>query len=89
MTTEQSNQRFALYTQGRCAFCMYVMHVIRKLDLDVELRDVGRDPQHRQDLMSATGRSTVPVLRIAHNDGRDEWLPESRDIVRYLNSHHG
>ena len=43
-----------------------------------------QDSEHRGSLMEAMGRGTVPVLRIDHEDGRVEWLPESDDIVRYL-----
>ena len=82
----RSNQRFALYTKGFCVYCTYVKHAIDKLGLDIEFRDIGKDAQHRADLLAATGRATVPVLRIAHDDGREEWMPESRDIVRYLES---
>ncbi len=49
-----------------------------------ELRDIFQDSQHRDDLVKARGRATVPVLRIESPDGEDRWMPESRDIVRYL-----
>lgn len=80
----RGSQRLSLYTRGRCFFCVYVMRAIKQLGLDVELRDIGCDPRHRSDLIAATGRKTVPVLHIEHDDGRIEWLPESRHIVRYL-----
>ena len=62
---------------------MRVRGAITKLGLDVELRDIRMDPRHRADLVAARGRTTVPVLRIETAAG-DEWMPESRDIVRYL-----
>ena len=68
---------------------MYVMRTIRQLGVDVELRDVNRNPEYRRDLIAATGRRTVPVLYIDDGDGRQQWLPESREIVRYLNSRFG
>ena len=88
-TQTEDGQRLALYTRGCCFFCVYVMRAIKQLGLEVELRDVGRDPGHRSDLIAATGRKTVPVLHIEHADGRIEWLPESREIVRYLYRHFG
>ncbi|MBT8495368.1 MAG: glutathione S-transferase domain-containing protein [Deltaproteobacteria bacterium] len=65
---------------------MKVRHVIDELGLDVELRDVRRDPTHRADLIEARGRRTVPVLRIDRGEGEDEWMPESRDIIHFLRS---
>ena len=44
--------------------------------------------------MNARGRGTVPVLRIVEGEGegdgaRDEWMPESRDIVSWLRREYG
>ncbi|MCG8419318.1 MAG: glutaredoxin [Proteobacteria bacterium] len=88
MNTETPDPDFALYTRARCAFCFYVVRAIRALGLDVEMRDIAREPEHRHALVAATGRMTVPVLRISHDDGREEWMPESRNIVRYLHKHY-
>ena len=57
---------------------------IDQLGIDVELRDVMQDSEHRDDLVEARGRATVPVLRIMSLEGEDRWMPESRDIIRYL-----
>ena len=57
---------------------------IDHLGVDVELRDIFENPQHRDDLIAARGRATVPVLRITSPNGEERWMPESRDIVRYL-----
>lgn len=73
----------ALYYYDSCPFCIRVLMAIRQLGLDIELRNILSDPQHRADLTAARGRATVPVLRISA-DGGDEWMPESVDIVAYL-----
>ena len=73
-----------LYHYQSCWYCMKVRRVIDELGIDVELRDVRRDPTHRADLLEARGRGTVPVLRIDRGDGEDEWMPESADIVDFL-----
>ncbi len=52
--------------------------------LEVELRNIHKVSAHRDALMEAMGRTTVPVLRIEDADGSVRWLPESADIVRYL-----
>ena len=72
-----------LYHYYGCPFCMMVERAIRELGLDVTRLDILEDDQARADLIAATGRKTVPVLKIG--DGPDaRWMPESRDIVRWL-----
>ena len=74
-----------LYHYWGCPFCMMVERVIDDLGLEVERLDILRDDQARKDLIAATGRKTVPVLKIG--DGPDaRWMPESRDIIRWLKS---
>ena len=72
-----------LYHYFGCPFCMMVERVIDRLGLEVERRDILREPEARTALIEATGRKTVPVLKIG--DGPEaRWMPESRDIVRWL-----
>lgn len=75
---------FALYEYAGCPFCGMVRSSIDRLGIKVEIRDIFEDPQNRSDLIAARGRATVPVLRITSPDGEDRWMPESRDIMRYL-----
>jgi len=76
-------ERLALYHFEGCPFCTVVRHEIDRLGIDVELRDIFDDPAYRRELIEARGRGTVPVLRCTGPAG-DRWMPESRDIVRYL-----
>ena len=73
----------ALYHYDSCPFCVRVRTAIHKLGMTVELRNIHREPRYRSELVAATGRQTVPVLRI-EKAGAVKWLPESADIVRYL-----
>ena len=66
-----------------------VRRAIDALGIEVELRDIYEDMQHRDDLIEARGRATVPVLRITSSEGENRWMPESRDIVRYLQESYG
>ena len=60
-----------------------VRRAIAELELEIPLRDILQDPQNLNDLVDATGRRTVPCLRI--EEGNEErWLHESRDIIAYL-----
>ncbi len=79
----------ALYFMTTCPFCQRVMKAIARLGLDVEMRDVVADNGLRDELIQARGRATVPVLWIQSPDGKVRWMPESRDIIHYLESTYG
>ncbi|MEM6634471.1 MAG: glutathione S-transferase N-terminal domain-containing protein [Pseudomonadota bacterium] len=80
----------ALYYMPYCPFCVMVLGVIDGLNVDIAMRDTSTNSQHRDDLIAARGRGTVPVLRITAADGSyDRWMPESRDIARYLQETYG
>ena len=76
--------KLALYHFNGCPFCSMVRAVIDRLGIDVELRDIFEHPQDCDDLIKARGRATVPVLRITSPGGDERWMPESQDIVHYL-----
>ena len=84
-----TEDHLALYYIDGCPYCNLVRSAIADLGIDVELRNVFTDEQHRSDLVNERGRATVPVLRITSPGGEDRWMPESRDIVRYLNKTYG
>jgi len=74
----------SLYGYPQCPFCARVLRAIDSIGLEIPLRNTMHEPSHREALLAAMGRGTVPVLRIEDDEGRVEWLPESADIVRYL-----
>ena len=79
-------QSLALYYASWCPYCVRVLNTIKELDLSelVILRNVDED-QHYDDLRTARGRGTVPVLRIQQDDdGEDVWMPESKEIKAFL-----
>ncbi len=83
-TDSPSDDKLVLYHFLGCPFCAMVTRAIDDLGVDVELRDINEDPKYRDELISARDRATVPVLRITSADGENHWMPESRDIVHYL-----
>lgn len=83
-----TEETLALYYFEACPFCRRVLTALKRLNVEVELRDIWRDPQHRTDLINARGRATVPVLRCMSGDV-DRWMPESRDIIAYLERRFG
>jgi glutathione S-transferase len=78
-----------LYGYPQCPYCRRVLSAIEALGLDVPLRNTMLDAEHNDALVAATGRETVPVMRIEGRDGSVRWLPESLDIVRFLNERYG
>jgi len=85
----KQEETLILYHQSLCGFCWSVRETIDELGIDVELRDVFADREHRDALQKARGRGTVPVLRRINADGESEWMPESDDIIRYLVTTYG
>jgi len=76
------DRELVLYKFDACPYCLRVMRALKKLDVAVTLRDTMREPDARDALISATGRTQVPCLFI---DG--EPLFESADIVAWLEAH--
>ena len=79
----------ALYQFRLCPFCVKTRRTVRRLGLDIELRDARNDPKWNQELISEGGKYQVPCLRISDGQGQVEWMYESSEIMRYLNSRFG
>jgi len=77
-------QIFCLYYYPACPFCAITLQAIKKLNLEVALKNIYDDPAYREELIENTGRSQVPCLRINSADGEDKWMLESRIIINYL-----
>lgn len=86
---EPTADRLALYYFETCPFCRRVLRSIDALGIDIELRNIYEDPAFLEELRVARGRTTVPVLRITSTDGEERWMPESSDIVAYLQATYG
>lgn len=86
---EPADERLALYYFDGCPFCVRVQRAIVALGLDVELRNIYRETSYLDELREARGRTTVPVLRITSPHGEERWMPESADIVAYLQATYG
>ena len=81
---EHAPTGLALYMFTGCGHCRRVIRTIETLGLEIELRDILKVPEHREELRREGGRGTVPCLRIARADGTVEWLYDSNIIIRYL-----
>ncbi len=79
-----SDDKLVLYHFLGCPFCAMVTRAIDNLGGRRIMHDINEDLKYRDELISARDRATVPVLRITSADGENHWMPESRDIVHYL-----
>ena len=86
--TDHDTNGLSLYQYNYCPFCIITKRAIKRLDLDVEIRDTQKEPKYRQELIAEGGMSQVPCLRIEENDSV-EWMYESADIIKYLNNRFG
>jgi glutathione S-transferase len=73
----------SLYVFEGCPWCTRVRAALDRLGLEIEVRDVHADPPRRAELVAATGRATVPCLRIEEG-AAPRWMHESADIIRWL-----
>ena len=72
-----------LYRYAGCMWCGMVERALAGLELELDLCDIHQDSEHLQALLNATGRQTVPCLRITEG-GEDRWMHESSAIIEYL-----
>jgi len=77
-------KQLALYQFSTCPFCIKVRQELRRLSLNVELRDAQHAPENRQALITQGGSSKVPCLKISEADGTSRWLYDSKAIIAYL-----
>ena len=76
----------AIYQFRACPFCVKVRQAMRRMGLNIELRDARGDPRWEQELRQQGGKYQVPCLRIENDDGSVEWLYESKDIIDWLDA---
>lgn len=84
MTTEK--QPLTLYVRDYCMYCSRVLRAADRLPLEIEVRNIWEHPAYERELVEATGKRVVPVLAIGEPEGDPTWIPESRDIIRFLQS---
>ncbi|MDQ7015640.1 MAG: glutathione S-transferase N-terminal domain-containing protein [Gammaproteobacteria bacterium] len=74
----------ALYQFEACPFCVKVRRAVRRLGLNIEIRDTRKEGRYRDELLQEGGEIKVPCLRISEEDGSVRWMYESSDIIDYL-----
>jgi glutathione S-transferase len=81
---DAETRNLSLYQLPACPYCFRVRRAMRRLRLNIELRNAASDPGHKQALIYLGGRYQAPCLRIEQAQGQERWLYESSDIIRYL-----
>jgi len=71
-----------LYELEGCPYCAKVIEKLDELGLDYESHEVPRSHSDRTEVQAVSGQTGVPVL--VDNDNGIEGMPESDDIVEYL-----
>ena len=82
-------QNLALYHFPTCPFCLKTRRTMRRLSLNIELRDAQHDEAHRAALIAGGGTPQVPCLLISDAQGKQTWLYESDAINAWLNREFG
>lgn len=81
---DAQTRQLSLYHYPGCPYCHKVRRSIRRLSLNIELRDIHRNREWDSELKTEGGLQQVPCLRIDKGGKPTRWLYESSDIVRYL-----
>ncbi|GAA6170759.1 glutathione S-transferase N-terminal domain-containing protein [Colwellia sp. KU-HH00111] len=81
---DAKTQNLSLYQLPSCPFCVKVRRAMKREGLTIELRNINKKNDYREELIREGGKPTVPCLRIEKTDGQVQWLYESKDIVSYL-----
>jgi glutaredoxin len=79
---DQETAKLELYQFVACPFCIKVRRAVHRLGLKIELKDAQTDEKARKELSEEGGQIQVPCLRIE----KKQWLYESDDIIKYLES---
>jgi len=86
---DEETGSLAIYQFRTCPFCIKTRQALRRLSLDIELRDAQKNLQHRQALLEGGGKIKVPCLKITDENDQVTWLYESDKIIAWLNERFG
>jgi len=81
---DAQTRNLVMYQFRTCPFCIKTRRAIKRLSLNIETRDALHDAESRRQLLEGGGQVKVPCLRIQGDNEQVEWLYESDDIIRYL-----
>ena len=73
----------ALYDYKGCVASRKARHEIRRLNIDIERRDIGKCSIHQDNLLAEFGKLKAPCLRVEEK-GEVHWIDEPEKIVFFL-----
>ena len=77
-------RKLVLYQFRTCPFCIKTRRAIKRLSLNIEIRDAQHDDDNRQQLLHGGGQIKVPCLVVNDESQGKTWMYESSDIIDYL-----
>lgn len=80
---QQALQGLTLYQLFACPFCIKTRRALHRLNVSVDIKDIGQDSESRSTLETQAGRVQVPCLSIEENN-ETKWMYESSDIIQYI-----
>ncbi len=83
LKAQDAMKGLSLYQLFACPFCVKTRRALHRLNVDVEIKDIGKQPQFRTELEQGGGKVMVPCLKI-EEEGGVRWLYESSDIIEFL-----
>jgi len=81
---DKDARTLVLYQFRTCPFCIKTRRAIKRLSLNIEIRDAQRDEANRQQLLQGGGQIKVPCLVVNDDQKGETWMYESNDIIDYL-----
>lgn len=81
---DQQTRNLFLYQFATCPFCIKVRREIKRLSLNIEMRDAQHNQAYRDELLQGGGEIKAPCLKIVNEHGGVVWMYESADIISYL-----
>jgi len=81
---DASTAHLSLYQLPACPFCVKVRREMKRGGLNIELKNINKDEQLREELITQGGSKKVPCLRIVDDKQEISWLYESSVINQYI-----
>ena len=80
----EDSKQITLYQFKACPFCIKTRRVIKRLALNVQIKDAQHNQDNRQQLLQGGGQIKVPCIHFTDEQGQEHWMYESSDIIRFL-----
>ena len=80
---QKTMEGLSLYQLFACPFCVKTRRALHRLNIDIDIKDIGKNKKFRGELEQGGGKVQVPCLRI-EEEGQVRWMYESNDIVEFI-----